>query len=666
MSNKMPNSEISLHEMAKAIRFLTVDAVDAAKSGHPGMPLGMADVATVLFTHFLKFDPKNPKWLDRDRFILSAGHGSMLLYSLLYLTGYSEMTIRELKRFRQFHSKTPGHPEYGETEGVETSTGPLGQGLGNAVGMALAEAMLRSKFGSDLVNHHTYTIVGDGCLMEGISQEVISFAGHMRLNKLIVFFDNNSITIDGSTSLSTSENHQQRFEAVGWNVILIDGHDEDQIYNAIQKAQTSDKPTLISCKTIIGYGAPTKAGTSKVHGSPLGSEEVALMRQNLNWPYAPFEVPEDILKAWRTVGEKGKSLHHAWLERLHAAPENTRDDFLDSQNKDIGPDFKFALRSFKKQVAENPKAMATRKSSEEVLNVLAPLISQLLGGSADLTESNNTFAKTMKAITPDDLRGDYIHYGIREHGMGAIMNGLTLHGGFIPYGGTFLTFSDYMRPAIRLAALMGQQVIYVLTHDSVALGEDGPTHQPVEHLMSLRLIPNLLVFRPADTMETAECWELALDHKTSPSILALTRQNLPQVRQYSEANLCAKGGYVLSAAKDKWDISLIATGSEVSLALQVKELLTQKNLDVAVISMPCLELFDKLSPTEQQEILGHHAIRMVIEAGVTRGWEKYVGEKGLVIGIDRFGISAPYQDVMEFFGFTADKMVSRIIQFLEG
>lgn len=618
MSQESFQPTLSLHLMANAIRFLTVDAVQQAKSGHPGMPLGMADVATVLFTHFLKFDPMDPKWPDRDRFVLSAGHGSMLLYSLLYLTGYGDMTLDEIKRFRQINSKTPGHPEYGETEGVETSTGPLGQGLGNAVGMALAEAMLQARFGPDLVNHYTYVMVGDGDLMEGISQEAISFAGHMKLNKLIVLFDNNSITIDGPTSLSTLEDHQKRFEAVGWNTIAIDGHNYDQIFKALIQAQSSDKPTFISCKTVIGYGAPTKAGTAKVHGSPLGDDEITLMRKQLNWPHSAFEVPEDILKAWREVGAKGKPKHHEWLERLRKSPEELRQDFLDGQNKALGTNFVFALKSFRKQVALDPKPVATRKSSEAVLDTIAPMIPQLLGGSADLTESNNTLAKSMVAATPENLQGNYIHYGIREHAMGAIMNGISLHGGFVPYGGTFLTFSDYMRPAIRLASLMHQQVVYVLTHDSVALGEDGPTHQPIEHLMSLRLIPNLLVFRPADTIETAECWELALQHTKGPSVLALTRQPLPQVREYGDANLCTKGGYVLSPADGSWDISLIATGSEVSLALEVKKLLANRGLGVAVISMPCLEIFNDLSVAEQQDILGpKSAKRITIEAGIT-------------------------------------------------
>jgi len=666
MSCHTLDSRLPLSQMAKAIRFLTVDAVEKAKSGHAGMPLGMADVATVLFTHFLKFDPMDPKWPDRDRFILSAGHGSMLLYSLLYLTGYQGMTLEDLKQFRQLHSKTPGHPEYGETPGVETSTGPLGQGLGNAVGMALAESLLRARFRADLVDHHTYVIAGDGCLMEGISHEVISLAGHLCLNKLIVLFDDNRITIDGSTALSTSENHCTRFEAAGWNVIEIDGHNYEEIFNALHQAQGSGKPTLIAARTVIGQGAPTKAGTSRIHGAPLGVEEIALMRTQLNWPFPAFEVPQDILEAWRHVGRQKQQAHYAWQQRLKETPLEIHKSFLKSLSREMGEEFKQALNTFKEACAKDPKTLATRKSSEEVLNVTAPLLPMIVGGSADLTESNNTFAKSMVPVTPGNFQGNYIHYGIREHGMGAIMNGLSLHGGCLPYGGTFLAFSDYMRPAIRLAALMNQQVIYVLTHDSIGLGEDGPTHQPIEHLMSLRLIPNLLVFRPADTIETAECWELALEHKTSPSVLALTRQSLPSIRQNTSENLCAQGGYILSPALKTWDISLIASGSEVSLALEVQKLLKLRALGTAVISMPCMDLFEKHSQAEKDTILGPaHAIRIVIEAGASKGWQDIgIKEKDLVIGINRFGISAPYHETMDYFGFTASKITTRILDHL--
>jgi len=655
MTASAPSSAVSYHDMANAIRALAMDAVEKANSGHPGMPMGMADVATVLFGEFLKFDPKHPAWPDRDRFVLSAGHGSMLQYALLYLTGYDDMTLDELKRFRQLGSKTAGHPEYGHAAGIETTTGPLGQGLANSVGFALAERMLAARFGN-LVDHHTYVIAGDGCLMEGISQEAISLAGHLKLNKLIVLFDDNKISIDGPTSLTTSDDAEKRFEASGWFTQAIDGHNHDAIRAAIKKAQASDKPSMIACRTKIGFGAPSKEGSEKCHGSPLGKDEIAGARKNLGWSHGEFEIPDEILQAWREVGKRGAKTFAEWSKK----PANKEFDRL--MHKDLPDGWSQALTAFKKKLAETPPKEATRKSSENVLEVLTAAIPEMVGGSADLTGSNNTKTKAMKPVTAADYSGTYIYYGVREHAMGAVMNGLALHGGFIPYGGTFLIFTDYARPAIRLSALMQQRVIYVMTHDSIGLGEDGPTHQPVEHLASLRAMPNLHVFRPADATETAECWALALAMKNAPSILSLTRQNLPALRtEFTEKNLCAQGGYILSDAKDA-KVTLIATGSEVSIALDAQKKLAEKNIAARVVSLPCWEHFDMQPKEYRESVLGKNTLKVAIEAAGPFGWERYIGQDGIFIGMHGFGASAPAPDLYKHFGITAEATVQKIME----
>jgi len=651
--------DVSHRDMANAIRVLAMDAVEQAKSGHPGMPMGMADVATVLFTRFLKFDPAHPEWPDRDRFVLSAGHGSMLLYALLYLTGYPDMTLEEIKRFRQLGSRTAGHPEYGHAAGIETTTGPLGQGLGNAVGMAIAERLLAARFGADLVDHYTYVIAGDGCLMEGISQEAISLAGHLRLSKLIVLFDDNRITIDGPTSLSTSDDQLARFAAAGWAVQAIDGHDPDAIADAIEAARQSDRPSLIACRTIIGYGAPTKAGTAATHGAALGPDEVAAARVKLGWPHPPFVVPEPILNAWRAAGSRGAEAYRAWTERHDRHAER---DAFDRHIEGTLPDgVAPAILEFKRKMAEEAPKLATRQSSQKVLDALAPVLPEMIGGSADLTGSNNTKAGSMKPVTADDFSGRYIYYGIREHGMAAAMNGMALHRGVIPYGGTFLVFTDYCRPAIRLSALMGQRVIYVMTHDSIGLGEDGPTHQPIEHLASLRAMPNLQVFRPADTIETAECWALALATPDRPSILALTRQAVPPVRRtHTDENLCARGGYLLAPAEGERRATLLATGSEVSLALEARDRLQADGIGTAVVSLPCWELFDAQPASYREEVLGPAGVRVAVEAASPFGWERYVGPEGAVIGLTGFGASAPAGDLYRHFGITAERIVAAV------
>jgi transketolase len=653
MSATVPSSAVSYNDMANAIRALSMDAVEKAASGHPGMPMGMADVATVLFSEFLKFDPKHPHWPDRDRFVLSAGHGSMLQYALLYLTGYEDMTLDEIKHFRQLGAKTAGHPEFGHATGIETTTGPLGQGLANSVGFALAERMLAARFGN--LDHHTYVIAGDGCLMEGISQEAISLAGHLKLNKLVVLWDDNKISIDGPTSLTISEDTAKRFEASGWFVQAIDGHNVDAIRVALKKAQTSDKPSMIACRTKIGYGAPSKEGSEKCHGSPLGKEEIAGTRKNLGWAYGEFEIPDTIVNAWREVGARGGKTFAEWSKK----PGNK--DFERTVNGDLPDGWNAALTTFKKKLSETKPKEATRKSSENTLEVLTAAIPEMIGGSADLTGSNNTKTKAMKAITTGDYSGSYIYYGVREHAMGAVMNGLALHGGFIPYGGTFLIFTDYARPAIRLSALMQQRVIYVMTHDSIGLGEDGPTHQPVEHLASLRAMPNLYVFRPADAVETAECWALALAQKNAPSILSLTRQNLPTLRtEFTEKNLCALGGYVLSDAKDA-KVTLIATGSEVSIAMDAKKKLAEKNIAAKVVSLPCWELFDIQPASYRESVLGKNTLKVAIEAAIGFGWERYIGNDGIFIGMQGFGASAPAPDLYKHFGITADETVNAIM-----
>ncbi|MCW5737131.1 MAG: transketolase [Enhydrobacter sp.] len=651
----MTDQAAAPRDLANAIRALAMDAVQLADSGHPGLPMGMADVATVLFTKFLKYDPTQPHWPDRDRFILSAGHGSMLLYSLLYLTGYPDMTLEDLKQFRQLGSKTAGHPEYGHASGIETTTGPLGQGLGNSVGFALAERLLAARFGTEIVDHFTYVIAGDGCLMEGVGQEAITLAGHLGLGRLIVLFDNNSISIDGPTSLATSEDHLKRFTAAGWHVQAVDGFDQDAVARAIRKAQkVTDKPSMIACKTIIGYGAPTKAGTAGAHGSPLGKEEIAGARQNLGWPHLPFEVPEAILGAWRKAGARGKQAWRNWTQRHAAMAEADRAEFDRRQNGDIPASVDEAIKAFKAKMAADKPSWATRKSSQEVLEVINPVLPDSVGGSADLTGSNNTKTKTINGQSASDPSGRYIYYGIREHAMAAAMNGLALHGGVIPYGGTFMTFSDYCRGSMRLSALMGIRVIYVMTHDSIGLGEDGPTHQPVEHLAALRAIPNMHVLRPADAIETAECWQLALETRSSPTVLALTRQNLPTVRGVGDENLCARGAYIL-AGEAADPIRLIASGSEVQLALSARDLLAKDGLAAAVVSMPSWELFAKQSETWRNEVMGGDGtVRVACEAATGFGWERWLGAKGAFVGMTGFGASGKASDLYKHFGITAE------------
>ena len=646
-------------QLANAIRVLAMDAVEAAKSGHPGMPMGMADVATVLFGKFLKFDPKAPMWPDRDRFVLSAGHGSMLLYSLLHLTGYEEMTIDELKRFRQLGSKTPGHPEVLQSGGIETTTGPLGQGISTAVGMALAERILNARFGDDLVDHYTYVIASDGDLMEGISHEAASFAGHLGLSKLIVLWDDNQISIDGPTSLSFTDDTLNRFRAYGWDVREIDGHNPQQIHTAIEYARTTDAPSLIACKTIIGYGAPTKGGTHHCHGSPLGADEIKAAREKLAWTHEHFIIPEEITSVWRGFGQRGVAERENWEARLNGAGESARTSFNNAFSGDVPPDFDALIDGFKAKIsAEKPK-LATRVASGNVLDVLVPAVPELIGGSADLTPSNNTKVKNTGAVQRDNFNGRYVHFGVREHGMAAAMNGMALHGGIIPYGGTFMTFSDYCRPAIRLAALMKCRTIFIMTHDSIGLGEDGPTHQPVEHVPALRTIPNLLVFRPADAVETAECWSIALKSKHRPSVFALTRQNLATVRtEHTTENLSAKGAYILADAKGKRKVTIFATGSEVEIAVEARKALQAEGIGTTVVSMPSWELFEEQDEDYQDEVIGRGTVRIAVEAQIRMGWDRYIGHKGAFIGMKSFGESAPYQDLYKHFGITADAVVA--------
>ncbi len=641
-------------QMADSIRFLAAEAIEKSKSGHPGMPLGMADVATVLFTKFMKFNPRDARWFDRDRFVLSAGHGSMLLYSVLYLLGYPDIDIDDIKNFRQFNSKTAGHPEYGHLAGIDMTTGPLGQGISSAVGMALAERKLNSKFGDKLCNHYTYVIAGDGCLMEGISEEAISLAGHWKLNKLIVFWDNNNITIDGTVDKASSVDQIKRFQAVGWNTIETDGQDQEAIAQAIIKAQKSDKPTLIACKTTIGFGAPSKCGTSSCHGSPLGAEELEAMKKQCGWNSAPFEVPEKALKAWREAGNRGLGEYEKWSKEASLNAE-----FADIINNRLPKGWDKELNALKKQTIDEQTKVATRKASQMCLEKIVPSIPQIVGGSADLAASNLTFVKGMQTITADDYSGNNVMYGIREHAMAAIMNGMALHGGIIPYGGTFFVFSDYMRPAIRLAALMGLRVIYVLTHDSIGVGEDGPTHQPIEHLASYRAMPNVLMFRPCDVVETAEAWQVAIESEKTPSLLALSRQGLPTLRKNCLENMVAKGGYVISEADGERKATIIATGSEVAIAVEAQKLLKAKNIEVAVVSMPCTELFDRQPEQYRKQVLGN-AFRIVIEAASPFGWEKYCGETGKIIGIDSFGASAPAGELYTHFGLTAQHIADEI------
>ncbi len=653
--------------MANAIRALAMDAVEQAKSGHPGLPMGAADVATVLFTRFLKFDPADPAWPDRDRFVLSAGHGSMLIYALLYLTGYPAMTLDQIKRFRQLGSITAGHPEYGHTPGVETTTGPLGQGLANAVGIAIAERHLAAEFGADVVDHKTYVLASDGDLMEGISQEAIALAGHLKLNRLIVLFDDNGISIDGALSLTDNVDQVKRFEAAGWTASRVDGHDPAAIAAALEKAQSSDKPVLIACKTTIGFGAPTKAGKASSHGSPLGADEIKGAREKLGWSHAPFDIPADILSAWRKAGERSKGAHADWSKRLAALDAGKRAEFERRMKGDLPkPAFSDAVRAVKQSLAATPKDIATRTACEFALESLIPALPEMIGGSADLTGSNNTRTKSMTAMSAADYAGRFIHYGVREHGMAAAMNGMALHGGIIPYSGTFLVFSDYCRPAIRLAALMGVRVIHIMTHDSIGLGEDGPTHQPVEHLAALRAIPNLLVFRPCDAVETLECWQLALQARHRPSVLALTRQNLPQLSQnFLTSNRCAAGAYEIAAADGKADVSIFATGSEVAIAVEAKKLLAARGISARVVSVPCFELLLEAKDSARRAVIGSAPVKVGVEAAVRQGWDAIIGSDGVFVGMTGFGASAPYKDLYKHFGVTAEAVADAAARKLE-
>ena len=647
-----------LRDMADCIRALAMDAVEAAKSGHPGMPMGMADIATVLFSDFMKFDAQDPHWFDRDRFLISNGHGSMLLYGLLYLTGYRDMTIDEIKRFRQIDSKTPGHPEYHHADGIETTTGPLGQGLANSVGLALAERILNSDFGDELVDHHTYVFMGDGCLMEGISHEAISLAGHLKLGKLIAFFDNNSITIDGATSLAVSDNQSERFEAAHWHVQEIDGHDTDAIRAAIVDARdVTDRPSMISCRTVIGFGLPTKAGTQKAHSDAPGEEEIAGARKRLNWSAPPFEIPEDLLKAWRDIGAKGRAPRQAWFDRLSSAP--ARAEFERRMRGELPANWQDAIAAAKAELAASEKDLATRQASGIVLNHLFDAIPEMLGGSADLTPSNNTKAKNQVEIRPGAYNGSYVHYGVREHGMAAAMNGIALHGGLIPYGGTFLTFSDYCRPSIRLAAMMEIRTIFVMTHDSIGLGEDGPTHQPIEQLAALRAIPNLAVYRPGDPIETAECWESILNAPRRAALIALSRQPMPLLRKNADQeNLSAKGGYVLLEAEGGVrKLTIMSTGSELHLAVEARAVLQKEGLPTAVVSMPCRFLFEQQDTAYKRQVLGDGTARVAVEAGVELSWDRYLGFAGRFVGMHTFGASGKIADVYKKFDITTEAVV---------
>ncbi len=656
-----PKEIPSNRQMANAIRALAMDAVEKAKSGHPGMPMGMADVATVLYKDFLKFDPQNPTWADRDRFILSAGHGSMLLYALSYLTGYEKMTLDQLKNFRQLHALTAGHPEVMPEVGIEMTTGPLGQGISTSVGFALAERIMNARFGDELVDHHTYVIASDGDLQEGISHEACSLAGHLKLNKLIVLWDDNGISIDGPTSLSFTEDVCKRYEAYGWNTVKIDGHNFEQIEAAIREARKStDKPTLIACKTKIGFGAPTKENSTSSHGSPLGAEEIKGARANLDWPHEPFHIPDDIFHEWRGIGTRGQLQSHNWQKHLAHSPH--KNDFEKTVNPDVSHEVDVAIREAKNYFTTEKPSMATRATSGKVLEFLIPKLHQLIGGSADLTGSVNTKIKGPEVISAaNKYVGQYIHYGVREHGMAAIMNGMALHGGIIPYAGTFLSFTDYCRPSIRLAALMKTRSIFVMTHDSIGLGEDGPTHQPIEHLAALRCIPNLLVLRPCDGIETAEAWELALKNTTGPSVLVLTRQNLPTVRDGGEINQSARGAYVLSPAKGDAKAVIFATGSEIELALKAQKQLAEKNIPASVVSVPSFELFAKQDEAYRQSVLGpKSAIRVGIEAAVRMGWDSIIGSDGIFIGMKSFGESAPAEVLYKHFGITSDAIVQAV------
>jgi len=656
---------IAHQEMANAIRALSIDAIEEANSGHPGLPLGMADVATVLFSEFLKFDASKPQWHDRDRFVLSGGHGSMLLYSLLYLLGYDDVKIEDLKKFRQLGSKTAGHPEYGHLKGIETTTGPLGQGVANAVGMAITEKMLSARYGSDIVNHMTYVMAGDGDLMEGISQEAITLAGHLNLNKLIMIFDDNQISIDGPISKTDSTDQTKRFEASGWEVIEIDGHNINEIADALDRSTKSVKPSMIKCRTVIGYGSPNKEGTSSVHGSPLGSEEYLLTRDKLGINYDKFAIPSEILKEWRSLGLKGCKQRKDWEERLKKLPAEIQDKYNSQISGILNQNVYKSLLELKHDYLKTKSHIATRKASEIALECINESTEILVGGSADLTGSNNTKTHNIHEIVADNFSGRYIHYGIREHAMGAIMNGISLHKGFIPYGGTFLIFSDYCRPAIRLGALMEQHNIYVLTHDSIGLGEDGPTHQPIEHLSSLRAIPNVYVYRPASAVETIECWELILKNKNGPSLIALSRQNLHEFREISDqfnVNSCEKGIYLIKANSDNPDYALFASGSEVEIAIDAYNSLTESGMKAAIYSVPCLDLFNDQDNNFKNNIIKKAKQNIVIEAGISQGWEKILGDDGLFVGMSSFGASGPYKELYQHFGLTKDHIINMIIE----
>ena len=652
---------VKFNQLSNAIRFLSIDAVQKANSGHPGMPMGMADVATTLFKYHLRFNPKNPNWINRDRFILSAGHGSMLLYSLLYLSGYKSISIEDIKKFRQLNSICAGHPEYKKGTGIETTTGPLGQGLGNAVGIAIAEEIFKKKFSSNVINNKTYVIASDGDLMEGISHEVMSLAGHLKLKNLIVFFDNNKISIDGPTSLSVSDNYKKRFESYGWNFLEVNGHNEKQISKAISKASKSNKPTIISCKTIIGFGSPNKSGKASSHGSPLGDEEIALVRKKLKWSDKPFETPQKILDEWKKIGNKGELLEKKWQDSLNKKNPKIKSELEKNYiNSDLN-ELEQLIKKEKKKYFDSKPSLATRQCSMAVIESISKIFPQLIGGSADLSGSNNTKTNNSKIINAKSFDGNYIHYGVREHGMAAVMNGLALYGGFIPYGGTFLIFSDYCKPSIRLSALMGLKVIYIFSHDSIGLGEDGPTHQPIEQLAGLRAIPNLNVFRPADINETLECWEIALKSETTPSVIVLSRQKVPYINpDNSEKNKCRNGAYVVKITSHSSNVTLIASGTEVELALKIQNKLGENNIESKVISMPCIELFDKQPDEYKKDLIEEDSLVVTLEAGSITHWQKYIKNKGLNLGIDQFGESAPYKEVYDHFNLTEDKITNLI------
>jgi transketolase len=645
-------------DLANSIRFLSIDAVQKANSGHPGMPMGMADVVTVLFKDFLKYNPKNPNWLNRDRFVLSAGHGSMLLYSLLFLTGYKSISLKDIKNFRQLNSICAGHPEYHNGSGIETTTGPLGQGIANAVGFAVSEEILKAKFGKEIFDHKTYVVAGDGCLMEGISHEAMSLAGHLKLKNLVMLFDNNQISIDGPTNLTVSDNFKKRFESYGWDYLEIDGHNEKQISKSLKKVQKAKKPTIISCKTKIGYGSPNKSGTASAHGSPLGVDEIELVRKKLKWKYEPFEIPQSILKTWLEIGNKGKNVEIKWEKKYNKKKGKI--------NKYFSTNFDSVIEKEKEIAVKNLQSLATRKASEKILTSLTQVDSSIIGGSADLAGSNNTKTKNQKIIQPSNFKGNYIHYGVREHAMCGIMNGISLHSNLIPYGGTFLIFSDYCKPSIRLSAIMKQRVIYVMTHDSIGLGEDGPTHQPIEQLAGLRSIPNLNVFRPADTTETYECWQLALENLNTPSILSLTRQNLEPIRkEYTKINKCSFGAYEIFRSNKDIRLTIFASGSEVNLALEVSHKLAIEKIYSKVVSVPSQELFEQQSDVYKNEILNEADFAITIEAGSTKCWDRFTQKKGLNFGINEFGKSAPYKEIFKHFGLTAENISKRTKDLIE-